>query len=292
MKYHLTDNGPKPCTASVRDCPIGGAHFENVKEAEEGFHSKMGGAFSKASPKIFAPPKPEIERVTDDEVDEAMERVRSYLNRIEFTRSPVVYGKVVSYTLLGSSLYGLNTPNSDRDLLVLTDEEHGIDVHKVFDDGLDVRVSSVFRFAQNASEGHPNSVDVIQSGHLEFRNDSYAPYYNAVRFDKISYLAKVSQHSRKEFKRTIESVEIGRSRADKNLKSGLRAVYLIPRVERDGLNFKTYFDAQEREDFYRSYETLIAMRDSGGDHRALEEKAYLDACTSAKVEPGFIDKLN
>ena len=33
-RFHLTDNGPKPCTASVRDCPVGGAHFTNEGEAK------------------------------------------------------------------------------------------------------------------------------------------------------------------------------------------------------------------------------------------------------------------
>jgi len=33
MAYHLTENGPKPCRASKRACPVGGAHFSELKEA-------------------------------------------------------------------------------------------------------------------------------------------------------------------------------------------------------------------------------------------------------------------
>lgn len=33
-KYHLTKNGPSICTASIRDCPIGGEHYTDIKEAE------------------------------------------------------------------------------------------------------------------------------------------------------------------------------------------------------------------------------------------------------------------
>jgi len=32
-RFHLTENGPKPCNASVRDCPIGGTHFSDKEEA-------------------------------------------------------------------------------------------------------------------------------------------------------------------------------------------------------------------------------------------------------------------
>ena len=37
MRYHLADDGPKPCKAEKRPCPIGGEHFEGAKAAEEAF---------------------------------------------------------------------------------------------------------------------------------------------------------------------------------------------------------------------------------------------------------------
>lgn len=37
MRYHLTDDGPKPCKAEKRPCPIGGEHFEGAQAAEEAF---------------------------------------------------------------------------------------------------------------------------------------------------------------------------------------------------------------------------------------------------------------
>lgn len=40
-KLHLTDDGPKPCSASVRDCPIGGDHFDNMKDAMSAYDSIM-----------------------------------------------------------------------------------------------------------------------------------------------------------------------------------------------------------------------------------------------------------
>lgn len=41
MRYHLTNDGPKFCTASVRDCPIGGAHFTSKEEANTAFEFKV-----------------------------------------------------------------------------------------------------------------------------------------------------------------------------------------------------------------------------------------------------------
>ena len=38
--YHITEEGPKPCKARVRACPIGGEHFESYSQAEEEFQKK------------------------------------------------------------------------------------------------------------------------------------------------------------------------------------------------------------------------------------------------------------
>lgn len=35
--YHLSKNGPAPCTATVKECPLGGEHFETHQEAEKAF---------------------------------------------------------------------------------------------------------------------------------------------------------------------------------------------------------------------------------------------------------------
>lgn len=37
MNYHLTDDGPKRCSASKRPCPLGGQHFSNVGEARTAY---------------------------------------------------------------------------------------------------------------------------------------------------------------------------------------------------------------------------------------------------------------
>lgn len=42
MKYHLTPDGPKECSASVKSCRYGEAHFSELKEAEAAFAKPFG----------------------------------------------------------------------------------------------------------------------------------------------------------------------------------------------------------------------------------------------------------
>lgn len=49
-KFHNTVDGPKPCTASERACPVGGSHFESQSEAQAAYEKTMGekeGVFTK-----------------------------------------------------------------------------------------------------------------------------------------------------------------------------------------------------------------------------------------------------
>lgn len=56
-RFHITENGAKPCKAHIRDCPIGGAHFETKEEAVRAFefsaaqkNSPFGSLKKKADP--------------------------------------------------------------------------------------------------------------------------------------------------------------------------------------------------------------------------------------------------
>lgn len=41
MSYHLTLEGPKRCTASVRACPLGGAHFDTKMAAQSAYEVRL-----------------------------------------------------------------------------------------------------------------------------------------------------------------------------------------------------------------------------------------------------------
>jgi hypothetical protein len=40
-KFHISADGPMPCKATVRDCPVGGSHFDDYTEAAKAFESEM-----------------------------------------------------------------------------------------------------------------------------------------------------------------------------------------------------------------------------------------------------------
>jgi superfamily II DNA or RNA helicase len=50
--YHLTEDGPKRCTASVRNCPLGGQHYETMKDAVEAHEVSMSSKVFKAVRKL------------------------------------------------------------------------------------------------------------------------------------------------------------------------------------------------------------------------------------------------
>lgn len=40
-RYHLDENGPAECRASVRSCPVGGEHFDGIGDAVKAFEKKL-----------------------------------------------------------------------------------------------------------------------------------------------------------------------------------------------------------------------------------------------------------
>jgi hypothetical protein len=44
-KFHMSDNGPKPCSASVRECPVGGEHGTQ-EEIQASYDKKMSDEYS------------------------------------------------------------------------------------------------------------------------------------------------------------------------------------------------------------------------------------------------------
>jgi len=54
MSYHISPNGPRPCKATVRKCPLGGEHFEDKKDAEAAFEASLSasGSLSKKDSRL------------------------------------------------------------------------------------------------------------------------------------------------------------------------------------------------------------------------------------------------
>lgn len=67
-KFHITDDGPKPCRARTRPCPIGGAHFDDPKEAQTAYEEVMS---NKANPAFTPIPLSPATQAIVDKLDEA-----------------------------------------------------------------------------------------------------------------------------------------------------------------------------------------------------------------------------
>lgn len=278
--FHLTEQGPRLCSTTQERCPVtretGGEHYDSMADAQGAFEASQGtgylGGVNQPRERTFAPPMPPLEHPTLGEVEELLERSRRYIGGHRHTyrgMPPVALAPVVGFGLTGSGLYGLNTPDSDRDITIITAAPSGDDFHHVFDDGADVRLTSVFRMADRVLWGTPPDVDLLSSGMLSMADDRYRPYYNSLRFDRFNYLDKLGRHSRAEVRNSLEDSR-NPKRSAKSLKTALRNAVIHGRVLNhfDGMVVRTRFTPQERENFYRELHHLdrtIAARKPGPD---------------------------
>lgn len=157
-------------------------------------------------------------------------------------------GQIVAYGLTGSTLYNLHTPSSDRDTIIITDVKSKKDWHRVFDDGEDVRVVSVYSFASHILESQPTDVDFLMSGTLTFDNSPYETYLRSLRFDTNAYLDRCESHSIEYIKKAAGDENDRRQR--KSIKTAFRNAVLFNRVRRDGVMYTSWFSEGQRRCFY------------------------------------------
>lgn len=157
-------------------------------------------------------------------------------------------GRIVAYGLTGSTLYNLHTPSSDRDTTIITDAKSRKDWHRVFDDGEDVRVISVYSFASRILESQPTDVDFLMSGALTFDISPYETYLRSLRFDTNTYLDRCESHSIEYIKKAVG--DKNDRRKHKSLKTAFRNAVLFNRVRRDGTRYTSWFNEEQRIRFY------------------------------------------
>ena len=280
VKYHITDKGAEECGASVRQCPYAKKgiileHFDTKDEADRAFKEHMEllhGAFpsvsrsaesndnlavtednfgqtSQSAPsrtprplsKSVVPPIPAHDSLLRDEAEELLARAHK----------KVAEGNLVGYGLIGSSFYNLDTPESDRDVILFTDSK-APDYHKVFDDGADVRVSSLFSFADRIHQSQPSEVDLLMSNTIKYDNSPYEAYIRSLRFSSTEYLDRSESHSVRDIKNALKDADRNQKRSRKALKTAYRNAVMMNRVMRDGTGYTSRFTNSERARFYES----------------------------------------
>lgn len=262
MKYHLSDDGPAICRATIRNCPYGAAggdHFESLPEAEKAFADSLGGDVSSPlkKPKIYAPAKPEIPTLTKSSVQEIL----SNLNKI-----PKNLTTVEGFGYLGSSLYGLHHEESDQDVFVLV-EGKGIGFHQVGEE-MDVRVDTVDAFYVRLWESAPEDIDILQSPMLDISESKYSSLLKNFRFDTARYSNESRQHSLLDFKLIVKNLRT-QERRDKSIKVAVRSLMLARKVDVQGLDYSPEFTDDERENYYRIVEEVRKEINDGKDAWAL-----------------------
>ena len=276
VKYHITDKGSEECGASVRQCPYAKKgiileHFDTKDEADKAFKEHMEllhgavpsvsrppegrilstdarDAFGRSNHLVpsnssgsVVPPVPNHDPLLRNEAEELLARAHK----------KVAEGNLVGYGLIGSSFYNLDTPESDRDVILFTDSK-APDYHKVFDDGADVRVSSVFSFADRIHQSQPSEVDLLMSNTIRYDNSPYEAYVRSLRFNTTEYLDRSESHSVRDIKNALKDADRNQKRSRKALKTAFRNTVMMNRVMRDGTGYTSRFTNSERARFYES----------------------------------------
>lgn len=293
VKYHITDKGSEECGASVRQCPYAEKgiileHFDTKDEADRAFKEHMEllhGAvpsvsrpaedsislastrnasgrsnhlISSNSSRSVVPPVPNHDPLLRDEAEELLARAHK----------KVAEGNLVGYGLIGSSFYNLDTPESDRDVILFTDSK-APDYHKVFDDGADVRVSSVFSFADRIHQSQPSEVDLLMSNTIRYDNSPYEAYIRSLRFNTTEYLDRSESHSVRDIKNALKNADRNQKRSRKAIKTAFRNAVMMNRVMRDGTEYTSRFTNSERARFYESLPFFYSTTEND-EHKVFE----------------------
>ena len=297
VKYHITDKGSEECSASVRQCPYAEKgiileHFDTKDEADKAFKKHMellhgtvpsvsrpsediilststrdtsnrsrlldSSAQNKYSSGLVVPPVPDHDPLLRNEAEELLARAHK----------KVAEGNLVGYGLIGSSFYNLDTPESDRDVILFTDSK-APDYHKVFGDGADVRVSSVFSFADRIHQSQPSEVDLLMSNTIRYDNSPYEAYIRSLRFNTTEYLNRSESHSIRDIKNALKDTDRNQKRSRKALKTAFRNAVMMNRVMRDRTGYTSRFTNSERARFYESLPFFYDMTEDD-EHKIFE----------------------
>lgn len=271
QQFHVTEEGPRKCSAQPGNCPItketGEQHYITIEEAQTAYEHKMEqknlakplvktkAKIATGTTKIYAPKKPDLQPVTLDEIHEI---IAKYENTKGVTKPKILEAPIVGYSLVGSSLYNLHHEDSDRDVFILTDSDDKKNYHKIFDDGTDIRVFTVKNFVKSIIDRSPANVDILRANMTTFDKESpMYPYLQNLRFDKYTYIDGMESESVTQLRAALMREDNNDKRAGKSVKTALRNLVLSDRIYEQDQNYQPEFSDSQREEFYKSLEYAI-----------------------------------
>lgn len=304
VRFHVSPDGvARRCNAGSgeksRGCKYGlndNEHYATKEEAQKIFELKnKQNNFriiqAKNKNKKYAPDKPEIVQPTIDEALENLIVSNKYLRENSKDGLPYTVTNdpknIIMFGLTGSSLYGLQHPDSDRDLSVIVQSNFKKDFNHVFDNGMDVRLQSLEGFTSKLAAGKLFEIDSMVSGDFIVPDNSpYKHYIEALRYNKYSYLETLHKYAIKDLETSfIESKSP--KRREKLLKTCLRSFIIYYRnLDNMGLNIK--FDDNQRENFYKSFEKLKKCHSTARS----ENSAMSDKDFNIYMKENMLDEVN
>ncbi len=238
--YHLTAEGPRLCSAAKRSCPLGGEHYEHLKEAETAFARDFS----------HAP----LKKATFTEV-----KARSTLLHLQEAHAtvPILFSEPVAFGPTGSRIYNLAQEGSDEDYSIVVGSK-GKNFSKLMGQK-DITVTSIYTLLEKLQESDPSAVALWQA--QEFKhvaNSSWAPMLESVTIDKYAYLLKLRARSNFIIKSAVKEREGGNERWKKSLKIALRDAMVFQKTQEANAIALT-FSPGERVRFYNALEELYAL---------------------------------
>lgn len=218
----------------------------------------------------YAPIKPDIEPPTLEEAQRIVDELdrkwfegvlkkhkakeKRHNTKLPLLNKPLER-KVIAYSLRGSVNYGLNHPDSDRDLFIITTNEHRkIQQGEVF--GEDSMVMGLRNFQLEMEKGHYQLVDIIRSPLLNVIPE-YRALFSAFRFSDYKYMDSAFKTGKDFLVGSIDRKFDHPRRAKKYLQTTLVASFMINKVQQFGTaNYVPVMDGEERELFFEALETL------------------------------------
>lgn len=158
---------------------------------------------------------------------------------------------IIASAPVGSELYGLQAPSSDKDVLRITDSMSYYSQQAIRGED-DVRTVSLGFFLDKIYDSQPVEVDVLRSPTFSVLNENYYPLLSSIRFNPFVYVKRAESHSLQCFSRKEYGADT--RRGIKNLKCGLRTLIVAQKVLEYGQHYSPVID---RNAFYSTLDRFI-----------------------------------
>lgn len=180
--------------------------------------------------------------------------------------------ELFAYGHAGSHLYGLNTPESDMDLALITSGK-GRDKQRILGD-LDFRIYPIDQMLKRLWSTAIPETDLIFSRTLTFNDNRYDSLLNGFRLNSNSYFKNSDTLALTHMSR-INATILEDRRQYKALKASTRSIMLAWKAIDQGARFNPIFTESEKAFYWMTMENLTTRAQNGDDWKSLYDDLHL-----------------